>query len=449
MQRDLTNGSVFKNIVLFSLPFLFSYFLQTLYGMADLFIIGQFNSAESITAVSIGSQIMHMLTVIIAGLSMGSTVLIGQAVGSGKKNELSEITGTSITLFAILSIILTVSLFLLTPSIVNLVSTPVESIAEEISYLRICFIGLPFIIFYNVISSIFRGMGDSKTPLIFVLIACILNIALDFLFIGKFKMGASGASLATVISQTVSVIISLAALLCSKENIKLKKTDFKLSTYILSALLKIGLPIAFQDGFIQISFMVITIIANRRGISVAAAVGIVEKIITFLFLVPSSMLSSVSAIASQNIGAKKEDRAKKTLFYGTFIACTMGLIFTIIFQFAAKKTLSLFTDDLTVIHLGTEYLKAYVFDCIVAGVHFSFSGYFCANEKSILSFIHNALSIILFRIPGAYLASIYFPNTLYPMGIATVLGSLFSAIFCIIAYAIIEKSTYQRKSLQK
>ena len=377
MTKNLTQGSILKNILLFSLPYLLSYFLQTLYGMADLFLAGQFNGAAVISAVSIGSQVMHMLTVIIVGLAMGSTVLIGQAVGAKDSKRASKITGNTVSFFLIFSITITVVLLFCCRGIVSFIQTPPESVEQTILYLKICFIGIPFIVAYNVIASIFRGMGDSKSPMIFVIIASVLNIILDYLFMGIFGMKADGAALATVIAQTVSVIISLIAIVRSKA-LQLAKDDFKLKRESLLPILKIGVPVACQDGFIQVSFMVITVIANRRGVDVAAAVGIVEKIICFLFLIPSSMLSSISAIAAQNIGAGYHDRARKTLYAGTAIAVGIGAVFAIAFQFISAPVLGLFTHDQVVVTLGTQYLKSYVTDCVLAAIHFCFSGYFTA-----------------------------------------------------------------------
>ena len=336
MENDLTQGSVLKNVVSFSLPYLLSYFLQTLYGMADLFIIGQFEGVASTTAVSIGSQVMHML-----------------------------------------SLALTALLLALRGGIVFIMSTPDEAVQGTLAYLTVCFIGIPFITAYNIIASIFRGLGDSKSPMYFIAVACVVNIALDYWFMGALRLGPAGAALGTTLSQAVSVLISLAVIV-KKRLISVRRTDFHPRRRVMGKLLQIGVPVALQDGFIQVSFVIITIIANRRGLTDAAAVGIVEKIIGFLFLIPSSMLSTVSALGAQNIGAGKPERARLTLRYAAMIACSFGI-----------------------------------------------------------SFLHNSLSILLVRVPGAYLASKYFPQTLLPMGLANAAGSLFSIFVCVIAYTII------------
>ncbi len=430
MTKDLTQGNLFKNIAVFSLPFLLSYFLQTLYGMADLFIVGQYNGATSISGVSIGSQLMHMLTVMLVGLCMGTIVMIGRHVGSHDEKSVSKTIGNSITFFAILSIVLVIVLVLLIDPIVTVMNTPLEAIDEAKHYLLICFIGIPFIMAYNVIASIFRGLGDSKTPMFFVAIACFCNIALDYLFIGYFDMHASGAAYGTIIAQAISVVCSLVAI-HKRQLLHIQKEDFKPQKEYILPVLKTGVPVSLQDGFIQISFLIITIIANSRGVEVSAAVGIVEKIISFLFLVPSSMMSTVSTIAAQSIGAGKKDLARKVTYTCCAIAFTIGILVSILFQFIAEDVLSLFTTESNVVTLGATYIHSYVFDCAVAGLHFCLSGFFVASGFSYVSFVNNIASIILCRVPGAYLASIYYPDTLFPMGLAAPMGGVLQVLICI------------------
>lgn len=432
MQRSLTQGSVLKNLIRFSLPYLFSCFLQTFYGLTDLFIIGQFNGSDAITAVSVGSQVTHMLTVIIVGLVMGTTVAIGHSVGEGKNEKVSRLIGNTVTLFTIFSVVAAVLLIWGLNGIVSVVSTPAEAVEQTSKYLFICFIGVPFIVAYNVISGIFRGMGDSKTPMYFVAAAGVVNIILDYILIGGCKMGAEGAALATVAAQTASVLLALIAIFRMKLGIRIRRQDFLLAGENVSAILRVGIPVAAQDGMIQISFLAITAIANSRGLDVAAAVGIVEKLISFFFLVPSAMLASVSAIAAQNAGAGKHEQGRKVLQYGIGICVTFGLAAALFCQFGAEGLVGLFArEEPEVVRLGSQYLRAYVFDCAVAGVHFCFSGYFCAYGKAIFSFVHNLASILLVRVPGAYLASRFFPDTLYPMGWAAPAGSMLSVLICI------------------
>ena len=434
MEKNLTTGNLFKTIVYFALPYLLSYFLQTLYGMADLFITGQFCHVDAITAVSNGSQVMHMLTVIIVGLAMGATVTISRAIGADKKKDAARAIGNTVTLFMFVSIIFTAILLLFVRQIVALIGIPSEAVAGTTQYLVICFIGIPFITAYNIISSIFRGMGDSRTPMYFVAIACVANIVLDYVFIGFFHMGPSGAALGTTLAQTLSVIIALVSICKKGTGIHLIAVDFRPDHRVMTQILKIGIPVAVQDGCIQVAFIVITIIANHRGLNDAAAVGIVEKVISAVFLVPSSMLAAVSALAAQNIGAGKHDRAAKTLRYSIMITTIYGIIISVIVQLIAPGIVQAFTAEAAVIVLGTQYIRSYIWDCIFAGIHFSFTGYFCAYGKSYVGFIHNIIAIILVRIPGSYLASRFFPDTLFPMGMAAPAGSLLSVLICLLAY---------------
>ncbi len=436
MERNLTTGSVFKNIVIFSLPYFLSYFLQTLYGLADLFIIGQYEGVASTTAVSVGSQVMHMLTVMIVGLAMGTTVSIGRAVGAGDKKRVSACVGNTVTLFMLVSLVMTAALILLVRPIVSAMSTPEAAVEGTVSYLVICFAGIPLITAYNIISSIFRGMGDSKSPMYFIAVACAANIALDYLFMGALGLGPAGAALGTTLAQAVSVVTALIAIR-RRRSIALSKSDLRPQSGVMGQILSIGVPVALQDGLIQIAFILITVIANRRGLTDAAAVGIVEKFISFVFLVPSSMLSTVSALGAQNFGAGKPERARQTMWYSIAIAAGFGVLVSILIQFIAEPVVGLFTRDEAVITAGGPYLRGYIFDCLFAGMHFCFSGYFCACGKSMISFIHNISGVALVRVPGAYLMSKMFPATLLPMGLATAAGSVLQVLICIVAYRII------------
>lgn len=440
MEKNLTNGSVLKNIIYFSLPYLLSYFLQTLYGMADLYIIGRFEeTVAETTAVSIGSQVMHMLTVMIVGLAMGTTVCVGQAIGANNKRKATAGIGNTVTLFMLISALVTVLLLLCVKPITRFMSAPQEAVADTVRYLTICFAGIPFITAYNVLASIFRGMGDSKSPMYFISVACVANIGLDYLFIGALRMGPAGAALGTTLSQAISVIISLAVIM-KRKSVVIGKSDFRPVRSIMGEILKVGIPIALQDGFIQIAFIFITVIANKRGLVDSAAVGIVEKIICFLFLIPSSLLSTVSAIGAQSIGAGKKERANLTLRYACIISVCYGALVVLIIQFACEPLVGLFVRDAAVAASGGRYLKGYVWDVFFAGIQFSFSGYFCARGKSQLSFLHNFISIVTVRIPGAYYMSRFFPNTLLPMGLASAAGSMISSVICAIAFYLLERN---------
>lgn len=448
-RKDLTQGSILGNIMTFSLPYVLAYFLQILYGLADLFVIGQFCNVDSTTAVSNGAQVMYLITCVVIGLAMGTTVCTAHAIGAKDTRRASRIIGNTATMFLCLSIVLAIVLLLSRHTIVHLIGVPSEAVGETVSYLTICFIGIPFIMAYNIIASIFRGLGDSKSPMYFVAIACVVNILLDYLFIGILGMGAMGAALGTSLSQAFSVMVALTAIRKHRHNggeaftehdiFDLCRDDFKLHRSTIFNILKVGFPIAMQDGFIQIAFIAITIIANGRGLYDAAAVGIVEKFIGLVFIVPSAMLSTVSAVASQNIGANQIPRAQRTMWYAMTITTSYGIIMAITMQFIPDVAVRLFTDDVQVVGLGAEYLRGYVWDCIFAGIHFCFSGFFTACGYSIISFAHNFVSIVCARVPLVYLASEMYPDTLYPMGLATCFGSVLSCVVCVVAYQWVRK----------
>lgn len=494
MQNDLTKGSVFSTIVRFSLPYFAAFFLQTFYGLADLFITGQFCGAETITAVANGSQVMHFVTVVVVGLSVGTTVMIAHEVGRGSSgssiktssaetgehatengehahgrssgvagkagSRIDRIIGNTVTVFAAFALLMTAVLLFCARGIVAIMQTPPEAKAGMLTYIMICFAGIPFITAYNVIAAIFRGLGDSRTPMVFVGIACVLNIGLDYLLIGSFSMGAAGAAFATIIAQTTSVILAFIWIRISNgtdkgqapvgtwrssathgTGIHFTKADLVPDRSIIEGFVRIGLPIACQDAFIQVSFLVITAIANSRGVEIAAAVGIVEKIITFLFLIQSTMLSTISSVGAQAVGAGMYERARKILFTAMALSIAINAVFTVSFQFISEDVLSLFTNNADVVEYGSQYLRTYILDAVLTSIHFCFSGYFSCIGMSIWSFIHNAVSIVCVRIPGAYLASKLFPDTLYPMGLAAPMGSLLSAVICVAVYIYIQRQT--------
>ncbi len=424
-------------LVKFAIPYLAGCFLQTFYGMVDLMVVGLYNGSSATSAVAIGSQVMHMATVVVAGLAMGITVMVGQAYGAKEAKRMSEAVSTGMIAFMVFGLIMTAAMLCAVNGIVNIMLTPAEAVEEAIAYLRICFWGVPFIFLYNICASAFRGVGDSKRPLVFVAVAAVVNIVLDFALVGGLGMGAAGAAMATVAGQIFAAFTALVFLLKSKAGIAFKLAKPNLAR--LKSMLAVGIPIAFQDGMIQVAFLVITVIANSRGLTASSAVGIVEKIIGFLFLVPSAFLASLSAITAQNMGAGKPERARKSLAYSLQITIIYGFIIGVYCQFLPGTLIGIFTRDAAVYAAGCAYLRSYAWDTMFAGVHFCFSGYFCGDQKSIVSFIHNMASILILRVPGAYLSSVLFPDSLYPMGWAAPAGSLLSGLICVGVYIYFQK----------
>ena len=432
MERDLTQGRIPGTVLSFALPFLFSGLLQMLYGMADLAMIGIYGAVSDTTAVACGSQVMHVLTVLITALSTGATVLIARRTGEHDRAGALRVTGIALTAYTVLSLFLALLLLPLAPMLTRLLQTPQQAVRGTVVYLSICFAGIPFITLYNIIAALMRGFGDTRTPLMFIGIACIANIALDFLFMGVMHMGTAGAALGTCLSQLIGDLAAL-YLIRKQKRMPLTREHFSWNAGAWKTcreMLRTGGPVALQDGFIQVSFLMITVFANQRGVTDAAAVGIVEKLIGFFFLVPSSMLSTTTAVCAQNLGAGKPGRALQVLRCAALMALSAGIFWSLICQWIPDIPLGWFTRDRDVIRAGSGYLRGYIWDSALAGVHFAFSGYFCASGHALYSFIHNALSMALVRLPVAYYASHYIMDTLLPMGLASTLGSLFSVIVC-------------------
>lgn len=439
MKKSLVEERVFTSLIKHALPFFASSFLQTLYGMADLIIIGQFAGVAETTAIAIGSQVMHMLTVIIVGLTMGC----GEIILSRKKNDgvtVDRKLGSVCSFFFIFSL----ALMLLSLLFVNLtalwMNTPASAVDGTVNYLFICSFGLPFIVFYNVLSSIYRGSGDSKTPVYFVLVATLVNIILDIVFMGKMGMGVRGAALGTVLSQAVSVIIAAIDLSFMRKKIGVGRIKLSLDKSVISSMMRIGTPIATHDGLIQVAFILITMIINRRGIIDAAAAGIVEKIISVLILVPSALHSSVAVLSQKSLEENNTKRAKETMCSALIASLLFGVAVTVVVQLFSPSFVSFFTRDAYVIRNGAAYLRGYVYETIFAAVHFALSGYFTALGLVGITSVHNIISIVFMRIPGVYFISLLYPGNLYPVGLASASGSLLSAVICIVVYIYLDRA---------
>ncbi len=439
MKKSLAGESVVKSLVKHAVPFFASSFLQTLYGMADLIIIGQFAGVTGTTAVAIGSQVMHMLTVIIVGLSMGC----GQVILERSKDESLTVdrkTGTVFSFFFLFSITLMLLSLVLVDLTVLWMNTPNPAVEGTKDYLRICSFGIPFIVFYNVLSSIYRGSGDSKTPVYFVLVATLVNIVLDMVFMGRFDMGPTGAAFGTIISQAVSVFIASLDLALTSRKIGLGRIKLSLDRRVISSVMKIGTSFATHEGLIQLAFILITMIINRRGITDAAAAGIVEKIISCLIIVPSALHSAVAVLCKKSFDEKNEKRAKETMLSALIISLVFGALVTILVQLFSPGIVSLFTRDALVIRNGSAYLKGYVYETIFASVHFALSGYFAALGLMGITSAHNIISIVFMRIPGVYFLSLLYPSNLYPVGLASASGSVLSAVICVFIYFYLDRA---------
>ncbi|MFV0393190.1 MAG: MATE family efflux transporter [Coprobacillaceae bacterium] len=429
-KRKLTTGKVSTALLTFAVPFLFANVLQALYGAMDLLVVGQFNGPSAISAVSIGSQMMQAITGIIGGISMGGTVLIGHCIGKEDDKRSAKAVGTLAILFIILAIILTPLIFFNINNLIPLLQTPAEAIAEAKDYIYICTLGIPFIVGYNAVSGIYRGMGDSKTPMYLIGLACAINVIVDFVLVGYFKMGAAGAAIATISAQGVSFIVALLYIRKSGFSFPLSRKDFAIDKTSLKKILKVGAPLAVQDGLVSISFLIITAVINTMGVTASAAVGVVEKVIVFAMLVPSAFGSSVATMTSQNLGANKPERATASLKLGIIYSLCFGIFVFVYCQIFPATLTSIFSSDAKVIEIAGSYLKSYSMDCILVSFVFCFNAYFSGGGNALVSFTHSMLATFLIRVPGSYLLSRKF-SSLFIIGLAAPLASVLSLIICL------------------
>ena len=459
--NNLTEGNVKRVLLSFAVPFFISYAMQAAYGAVDLFVVGRFCQTSAVSAVSIGSQAMQLITSFVVGISMGTTVLIGRSSGENDRAMIKKTIQSSVWILIILSFVLTLLMLLNGQTIAVWMQTPAKALAETKTYIHICSIGIPFIVMFNVNAAIMRGMGNSKTPMQIVGISGLCNVVGDFILSGMLHNGVAGVAVATAASQAVSALISLIALRrleSASSRIALEHPDsgssritlehpdsdschfpFAPDGYCTKKIFAVGLPIAMQDTLINISFMILTLVANRRGLEASSAVGIVEKLISFMFLVPSSMMSAVSTFTAQNSGAHKYDRIHECIIFSIVVTAGFGALMCLISWTIPDILTSIFTKDPRVIEYAGEYIRSYSIDCILVGVTFALNGYLNGIGNSLVTFIHNTLAIFAVRIPAAFLLSSMFPDTMFPMGFASPLGSLFSIIFLVIYFSVKNK----------
>ena len=432
--QKFTEGKIFSPLIRFALPVLLALFLQAMYGAVDLLIVGQFggdNADIFVSAVSTGSQIMMTLTIVITGLAMGLTVYVGEKIGAGKREEAGKIIGSGISLFGIISIVVTVVMVLASSAVTKMMHAPAEAFDSTVWYVAICSAGTLFIVAYNLVGSIFRGIGDSKIPLLTVAIACVLNILGDLLLVAVFDMGASGAAIATVFAQAMSVVLSMFV-------IRKRKLPFDFSCKYLRPnaahikwILRLGTPIALQDLLVSISFLVIVAIVNKLGLIESAGVGVAQKVCAFIMLIPSAFMQSMSAFVAQNIGALKYDRAKKALWYGIGSSLAVGVIIGCFSYFHGDILAGIFAKDPAIIAPAAEYLKAYAIDCALTAFLFCFMGYFngCGNTTFVM--IQGIIGGICVRLPVSWAMSNIIPVSLFRIGLATPISTVVQILLCI------------------
>ncbi len=432
---NFTEGSILKKLIAFMLPVLGALVLQAMYGAVDLLIVGKFGTPEGISAVSTGSNIINLFTFTITGLTMGMTVLIGRYIGEKRENKIGSLIGGSLALFALLTVVFTVFVVLGADLMTTVMKAPKDAHELTVQYVRICGGGLIFIFSYNIISAIFRGLGNSRLPLAFVGIACFVNILADLLFVAVFKLNVAGAALATVLAQAVSVIISLVIIKRQSLpfNFSVKQIRFCKET---KKLLGVGLPISLQDILTNISFLVICALINNLGLAQSSGYGIAQKVISFIMLIPSSLMQSMSAFISQNIGAKQYVRAKKSMYCGMTMGASVGVvIFILIFFFGALPS-SIFSGNASYITESANYLRGFSIDTVITCILFSYMGYFNGCGRTLFVMVQGVFSAFAVRIPASYIMSMGEDPSLMNIGFAVPISTFVSILVCFTYYIL-------------
>ncbi|MDO4355690.1 MAG: MATE family efflux transporter [Clostridia bacterium] len=429
-ENTLVTGRIGPALFKFAIPFLVANILQALYGAVDMFVVGRYADSAALSAVSVGSQVMQTFTVLLMGLTTGGTVLIGQRVGARDGKGAANAVGVMVVLFSAVAVLLTAGMFFTSAPFVHLLQTPEEAVPHAISYVSICVLGIPFITGYNTVASIFRGLGDSKRPMICIAAACMINIAGDFLLIGALRMGAAGAAIATVAAQACSFVVALALLVRQGLPFPFSRSDIRFHGPEAGRILKVGLPLCLQDVLVNMSFLIITAIINGMGLVASAAVGVVGRVTSFAFLPTGAFSSGVATMAAQNIGAGKPDRALKSLWTAIGFSLVFSTLFCAYSQFWPETLVRIFTSDSAVIAAGAQYLRADAYDAVLTAFVFCFNSYFSACGNSMVSMIHSLIATFLVRVPVSWLVSRMAVPSLFGIGLAAPAASLFSIVVC-------------------
>lgn len=442
-KNTFLEGSVFLALIQFAVPVLGALILQAAYGAADLLVVGQFGDASSISAVGTGSSFMQMVTFIITSLAMGSTVVIGQHMGEKKPEKAGDAVGTTLVLFVLIGIILTAILEVFAENIMGMMQIPQESYGKAVTYIRICSGGILVIIAYNVISGVLRGVGNANLPLIFVGIACAANIIGDLLFVAVLKMDAAGAALATVLAQLISVVASVFVLRKQKLPISFSRQQCRIYSQELRKILNVGVPIAIQETTVQISFLLINTIINQMGLMQSAGYGVAQKLVSFIMLIPSAVMQSVSAFVAQNIGAGQRSRAKNGFRTAMFSGCAIGVLMFCAGFFGGSLLSHIFSNDAQVIAQSASYLRGFSLDCILTCILFSSIGYFNGCGKSLPVMIQGISSAFFIRIPVSIFMSRLPDASLAMVGFAAPITTIYGILFFSICFAFVKKKEQQ------
>lgn len=443
-KADFTQGSILSKLFWFMVPILGALILQAAYGAVDLLVVGQFGSTSGLSAVSTGSQILNLVTFVVTQLAMGITVLIARYLGERRPQQIPPVLGGATLVFALISVGLCIILVCFARPISVLMQAPAESLDLTVSYVRICGSGIFFIVAYNLLSAIFRGLGDSKSPLLFVLVACVVNIFGDLLLVAGLHMDAAGAALATVFAQTVSVVCAVAMLLKKKLPFSLKRTDFRFNLQCRK-FLEIGLPLALQECLTQLSFLALCAFVNRLGLEASSGYGVASKIVNFAMLVPSALMQSMASFVSQNVGAGNPKRAKQSMFTGIGVGLGFGCVVFALVMMKGDVLAGIFTPDASVIQSGFDYLKGFAPEVILTAVLFSMVGYFNGNQKTLWVMIQGLTQTLLVRLPLAYVMSIQPNASLTKIGLAAPASTAVGILLNVGFYLYLNRKQHNRE----
>lgn len=443
--NNFTEGAILPKLLKFMLPVLFAMFLQAMYGAVDLLVVGKFGTTADVSAVSTGSQIVMTLTNLIVSFSMGITVAVAQRIGQNRSEEAAQTVGTGLIIFAITGVIFTLISVIGASGLAVVMQAPKEAFDLTKSYIRVCGGGFLIITAYNLLGSIFRGLGDSKTPLIAVGIACVFNIVGDLLFVAVFNLGATGAALATVIAQLISVIISFFIIKRTKLPFEMRRSNLCMKRPYALNIIRIGTPIALQDFLVGISFLVLLAIVNRIGVTASAGVGVAEKVAAFIMLVPLAFMQSMSAFVAQNYGAGYADRAVKALKSGIAVSVFFGITMFFVTFFKGDMLAGIFSNDHETIIDAWDYLKAYAIDCLLTCFLFCFIGFYNGIEKTKFVMIQGICGAFVIRIPIAFVMQHLGNGSLFLIGLATPCSTVLQIIMCFAVYIHFRKSVTKDK----
>ena len=432
-EQNLTEGSIFKNLILFALPFVIANFLQALYGACDLIIIGHFTKeSAAISSVAIGAQVMFMVMSFIIGLTTGTTVLIGHAYGANRHDEIQKTVGTVFLFFISLSFIVFFLMFFFAPNLISLMQTPKEAYQGAVDYVAICSFGIVLIFIFNALASVLRGVGNSHAPMLFISLGCFINIILDLFFIGYLNLGVKGAAYATIIAQFICASTMVLYVRMNKFTFEFRFRKIKFYFDKIRDVIKLGLPLSFQDAMVQMSFIILLSLANSMGVDASAGYGTANRLNGFTMLPAFSFAMALTPIVAQNIGAKKRLRAKYTLY--TAIGCTVifGLMCFIWQQINHESAIRIFTSDKNVITQGASYLKSFSFDLVIVPFAFCLNAFFNGCGHTAFSMANNLVATLLVRVPLAFLITGIFGKSLFNLGVAAPIASFCSVIIALI-----------------